>query len=397
LICSVLSHVNRLLARFRALSTASADATPTSLAALKKLKVQELREQLSAKGLSTTGLKAVLVERLAVASNLSSQSEPESATDAVAVATDAETPKRRGRPRKAAAEEVSSNNAAASSDVPVKTKAIHEDGMSLLSIEYPSSRRRRGKAVSIDDALEQSDADFLQSGTVDVAVGEEQAVDESSEIEPAKPRRRGKYTLDQLLKQEEAAEEALEVQMRARQAQRASARQQRSSAEATSEVKAFEAQLSNVADRMKPKPLSDAVWARFPPSPRGQVGVHEVLKALEAQRAAAISIYDVSGRSPLTDITIICQGSSTNHIRAIADGVARAAREASLGRAPHGILDVQGRDSDDWMLVDLQQTAVMHVFTAEGRAQYAYVEDRAVVDCTLSFFFFFFFPHQTPL
>ena len=170
--------------------------------------------------------------------------------------------------------------------------------------------------------------------------------------------------------------------MRARQVQRASSRQQRTTADASSEAKAFEAQLSNIADRMKPKPLPASVWARFPPSPAGQVGVHEVLKALEAQRAASISIYDVSGRSPLTDFTIICQGSSTNHIRAIADGVARAAREASRGKAPHGTLDVQGRESDDWMLVDLQQTAVMHVFTAEGRAQYEYVEDRAVVDCT---------------
>jgi ribosomal silencing factor RsfS len=61
---------------------------------------------------------------------------------------------------------------------------------------------------------------------------------------------------------------------------------------------------------------------------------------------------------------VIATGSSTAHIRAIADAVAREARRVA-GTKPEGAcFDVQGRDSDDWMLVDLQQvlcSSVSHI------------------------------------
>ena len=55
---------------------------------------------------------------------------------------------------------------------------------------------------------------------------------------------------------------------------------------------------------------------------------------------------------------VISTGSSTAHIRAIADAVAREARAVAGTRPEGACFDVQGRDSDDWMLVDLQQVSV---------------------------------------
>ncbi len=39
-------------------------------------------------------------------------------------------------------------------------------------------------------------------------------------------------------------------------------------------------------------------------SVRGRFGVHEMLKVLERQRAIDVSIYDVTGKSPLTDVSV---------------------------------------------------------------------------------------------
>jgi hypothetical protein len=56
----------------------------------------------------------------------------------------------------------------------------------------------------------------------------------------------------------------------------------------------------------EPDILSDDVRQRFPPSLKGTFGVHEALQVLQELRAGNIAIYDVTGNSPLTDITVRC-------------------------------------------------------------------------------------------
>ncbi len=65
----------------------------------------------------------------------------------------------------------------------------------------------------------------------------------------------------------------------------------------------------------------------------------------------------LSSRLNHPHLQVIATGSSTAHIRAIADAVAREARAVAGTRPEGACFDVQGRDSDDWMLVDLQQVA----------------------------------------
>ena len=126
--------------------------------------------------------------------------------------------------------------------------------------------------------------------------------------------------------------------------------------------------------------LPPSVWARFRPAPAGSFGVHEALQVLQAGRARSVAIYDTTGTNPLTDVSIVVTGVSVNHMRALADAVSKAARASTRPPVPHNLcFDVQGRDADDWMLVDLQQF-VVHVFTADGRVHNNYVERRGTVD-----------------
>ncbi len=56
----------------------------------------------------------------------------------------------------------------------------------------------------------------------------------------------------------------------------------------------------------EPDVLAESVKQRFPPSPQGTFGVHEALQVLQELRAGNMAIYDVTGNSPLTDITVRC-------------------------------------------------------------------------------------------
>ena len=73
-----------------------------------------------------------------------------------------------------------------------------------------------------------------------------------------------------------------------------------------------------------------------------------VLAALDELKANDIREIDVRGRTSIADLLIIASGTSSRHVKSIADEVVKFAKRA--GMLPLG---VEGEDSAEWVLVDL--------------------------------------------
>lgn len=80
-------------------------------------------------------------------------------------------------------------------------------------------------------------------------------------------------------------------------------------------------------------------------------------------------MLDVRTKAPFADWLIICSAHTSSHVRAIADGITQDMRQCGLLIAGE-VVGVCGRDSDDWMVVDVGPVLV-HVMTEDARAHYA--------------------------
>jgi len=89
-----------------------------------------------------------------------------------------------------------------------------------------------------------------------------------------------------------------------------------------------------------------------------------VVSTLEDLKAIDIQFVDVSGLSPLTDCFVIASGSSTRHVKAMADKVIEVAKRA--GNPPLG---VEGHRQAEWVLVDLNDV-IVHLMLPQTRAFY---------------------------
>ena len=89
--------------------------------------------------------------------------------------------------------------------------------------------------------------------------------------------------------------------------------------------------------------------------------VHE---ALEDVKAKDILELDVSSISNVADAIVIASGTSTRHVKALADNVADEARKA--GFRPIG---VEGERDAEWILIDLG-FVVVHVMLPTARKFY---------------------------
>ncbi len=89
-----------------------------------------------------------------------------------------------------------------------------------------------------------------------------------------------------------------------------------------------------------------------------------VIAALEDVKGVDISVIDVRDLTSITDRMVIASGTSTRHVKALADNVALKARQQ--GYAPLG---VEGEQAAEWVLIDLGDV-VVHVMMPETRAFY---------------------------
>ncbi len=98
------------------------------------------------------------------------------------------------------------------------------------------------------------------------------------------------------------------------------------------------------------------------PSPEPLLRV--IRAALENLKAIDVREIDVRGRSGVTDFMVIASGTSTRHVKSIADEVQRRARQDGFA-----LIGVEGEREAEWVLVDLGD-AVVHVMLPRMRELY---------------------------
>lgn len=114
--------------------------------------------------------------------------------------------------------------------------------------------------------------------------------------------------------------------------------------------------VSKAAPKRRVKPdLEQDVFARLH---------RTVTTALDDLKARETREIDVRGKTSVTDLIVITSGTSTRHVRSIADEVVRAAKKAGL--PPIG---VEGEREAEWVLVDLGDI-VVHVMLPRTREFY---------------------------
>jgi ribosome-associated protein len=89
-----------------------------------------------------------------------------------------------------------------------------------------------------------------------------------------------------------------------------------------------------------------------------------VVAALEDVKAKDIVVLDVHKLTSITDVMIIASGTSTRHVKSLADNVVEKAKAA--GCRP---LSVEGEREAEWILVDLADV-IVHVMLPATRDFY---------------------------
>ena len=87
-------------------------------------------------------------------------------------------------------------------------------------------------------------------------------------------------------------------------------------------------------------------------------------RALEDKKAKDVKILKTAEHTILADYFVICNGSSSTHIKALVDEVDRQLSEA--GEPP---IRREGLRSDIWVLMDFG-SVIVHIFTEEARKFY---------------------------
>ena len=89
-----------------------------------------------------------------------------------------------------------------------------------------------------------------------------------------------------------------------------------------------------------------------------------VIKTLDDMKANDIKILDVRGKTSITDIMVIASGTSSSHVKALAETVAFQAKEAG-----EVALGIEGASEGEWALIDLNGV-VVHVMQPKVREFY---------------------------
>ena len=89
-----------------------------------------------------------------------------------------------------------------------------------------------------------------------------------------------------------------------------------------------------------------------------------VVDKIDDLKAKDVVVLDVTNQSNITDYMVICSGTSKTHVRAIAENLVVQAKAAGIQP-----LGVEGRDSSEWVLVDLGDV-ILHVMQESSRDYY---------------------------
>ena len=89
-----------------------------------------------------------------------------------------------------------------------------------------------------------------------------------------------------------------------------------------------------------------------------------VTDALDDMKAVDLMVLDVRDKTSITDVMVVCSGTSSRHVKSLADTVVQKSKAA--GNEPLG---VEGEKAAEWVLVDLGDV-VVHVMTPTVRDFY---------------------------
>jgi ribosome-associated protein len=90
----------------------------------------------------------------------------------------------------------------------------------------------------------------------------------------------------------------------------------------------------------------------------------EAVKAAEEKQAKDILILDLRDISSFADYFVICSGSNSKQLQAIADGIQMHLKK--LGEQANGI---EGYQNADWVLMDYGDYLI-HIFSEKARTYY---------------------------
>ena len=120
---------------------------------------------------------------------------------------------------------------------------------------------------------------------------------------------------------------------------------------------------------MSPHPLTSqaqVIKTSLPnPSPSVDVLLSTVLEAVAELKAVDVAEIDVRGKTSVCDYMVVASGTSSRHVKSIADEVVKFAKR--LGFQPLG---VEGERAAEWVLVDLGDV-VVHGMLPRVRECYA--------------------------
>ena len=89
------------------------------------------------------------------------------------------------------------------------------------------------------------------------------------------------------------------------------------------------------------------------------------VQALDSKKGKDIRVLYTEEQTSLADYFVICNGTSSTQVRALADAVEEALTK--VGEEPH---HVEGHRGGEWTLLDYS-AVVVHVFTEEAREFYS--------------------------
>lgn len=89
------------------------------------------------------------------------------------------------------------------------------------------------------------------------------------------------------------------------------------------------------------------------------------VQALDSKKGKDIRVLHTEEQTSLADYFVICNGTSSTQVRALADAVEEAL--SKQGEEPH---HVEGHRGGEWTLLDFS-AVVVHVFTEEAREFYS--------------------------
>ena len=92
--------------------------------------------------------------------------------------------------------------------------------------------------------------------------------------------------------------------------------------------------------------------------------LNKIVKILDEKKAIDVKTIDIREKSSLADYMVVASGTSTTHIKALADNVEEELEKENIH--PHKI---EGYNSNSWILMDYLDV-IVNIFTEADREHY---------------------------